>query len=37
VLRSWHRDELVIAGRERVVLLKAHELVMIADDVPRSS
>jgi CRP/FNR family transcriptional regulator, nitrogen oxide reductase regulator len=37
VLRSWHRDELVIAGRERVVLLKAHELVMIADDAPRSS
>jgi CRP/FNR family transcriptional regulator, nitrogen oxide reductase regulator len=34
ILRSWHRDGLVVAGRERVTLVKAHELVMIADDTP---
>lgn len=32
VLSEWDRQGLILAGRERVTLIKAHELVMIAED-----
>ena len=37
VVRAWHRDGLVIARREQIILTRAHELVMIADDAPRDA
>ncbi len=33
VLSEWDRQGLILAGRERITLVKAHELVMIAEDI----
>lgn len=34
-LSGWHQEGLVDAGRERVVILKPHALVAVADELPR--
>lgn len=34
ILSRWEGDGLVASGRERVVILKAHSLVVIAEDLP---
>lgn len=34
-LTAWERDSIVDAGREQVVILKPHALVLIAEDLPR--
>lgn len=36
VLSDWDRQGLVLAGRERVTLLRPHDLVVIAEDAPSS-
>ena len=33
ILRRWEQDEIVSLGRMRVVICKAHRLVMIAEDI----
>ena len=37
ILSEWQRAGLVDAGREQLVLLRAHDLVMIAEDMPKRS
>lgn len=34
ILSKWESEGLIATGRKRVTLLKAHELVIIAEDIP---
>lgn len=35
ILSGWEKQGLIEAGRERVVLLRPHDLVVIAEDLPK--
>jgi CRP-like cAMP-binding protein len=34
ILSKWESEGLISTGRKRVTLLKAHELVVLAEDIP---
>jgi CRP-like cAMP-binding protein len=34
ILSKWEADGLIASGRKRITLLKAHELVALAEDIP---
>ena len=34
ILSKWDSDGLITTGRKRITLLKAHELVVLAEDIP---
>jgi len=37
ILSKWESEGVIAAGRKRVTLLKAHELVVLAEDIPLPS
>jgi hypothetical protein len=34
ILSKWENEGLIATGRKQVTLLKAHELVVLAEDIP---